>query len=66
MDAETKSLLEDQSKFIDALMGEIINMSNKLARNEPEGWEGSRRRAAYYPAERERLTNRLRGILYVP
>lgn len=61
-----ENLLEDYEKFATSLMHEIRNLSEKLARNEPEGWEGSRRRAAYQPAEHEQLRKRLNEALWKP
>ena len=63
MTTDAHKLLLDQDKFIDELMDEIKNLSQKLARKEEEGWEGSRRRGVYQPAERQNLAERLAVIL---
>lgn len=63
---EAKKLLSDYAAFTSGLMWEIENLSKKLRDKEPEGWEGSKRRGVYQPAEHERLTNRLKAALYTP
>ena len=37
-------LLGDYDNFVNVLLGEITNLCEKLAKNEPQGWEGTRRR----------------------
>ncbi len=53
-DAVRETLSEARS-FIAELMGEITNLCDKLGRNEPAGWEGSRRRGVHQPARMEKL-----------
>ncbi len=60
--ADATALVEDYRRFTDSLLGEIRNLCDKLARNEPEGWEGSKRRGVYQPEQAKKLAARAAAL----
>lgn len=63
---QAQKLLLEYKNFSDGLMWEIKNLCNKLDRKEEQGWEGTKRRGVYQPAQQERLTSLLNAVLYIP